>query len=133
MNFAVDWELYLDVTTPEKAKRCVEKLSDSTEINFVLDHMERYNKGKITYKASLKSTAEGSSLADALGATVKKANRIARTWAITGTDLEDANFGEIIGTAMPKTISVQGVESMEFRIAIGASSSGGNISQSLAM
>jgi hypothetical protein len=66
-------------------------------------------------------------------ATVKKANRIARTWAITGTDLEDSDLGEIIGTAMPKTINVQGVESMEFRIAIEASDSEGHITRAHAM
>ncbi len=123
----------MESTTSEKAKRFVQKLTDLTEIDFVLVNIERYNKGKITYKADLRSTAEGSTLAEAMWATVKKVNRIARTWAITGTDLEDANFGEIIGTAMPKTFSVQGIESMEFRIAIGASSSEGNIPQVLAM
>jgi hypothetical protein len=133
MNFATEWDLYMDVTTPDKAKRFVQKLSDLTGIRFDIDQIERYNKGKITYKAKLKSIAEGDTLADAMWATVKKANRIARTWAITGTDLEDTNTGEISGTAMPKAIDVQGVESMEFRIATGASSSEGNIPQALSM
>jgi hypothetical protein len=133
MNFVIDWYLYMDVTTPEKAKRLVQKLSDLTGICFELDTLDRYNKGKITFKAHLRSNSEGNTLADGMWATVKQANRIARTWAITGTDLEDANCGEIIGTAMPKTISVQGVESMEFRILIAPSSSGGNIQQAMAI
>jgi hypothetical protein len=117
MRFVVDWELYMDVTTSDKARRFVEKLSNLTGIGFEIDRIERYAKGKITHKANLTSTAEGSTAADAMWATVKKANRIARTWAITAPDLEDADGGEIVGTAMPKTINVQGVESMEFRIA----------------
>lgn len=133
MNLAVDWDLYMDVTTPEKAKRLVQKLSELTGLCFEIRSLDRYNKGKITFKAHLRSTGEGSTLADGMWATVKKVNRIARTWAITGTDLEDTDCGEIIGTAMPKTISVQGVESMEFRIAIGASSSEGNIPQVMAI
>jgi hypothetical protein len=43
------------------------------------------------------------------------------------------NSGEIIGTAMPKTINVQGVESMEFRIVSGAGGVEGSISQALSM
>ncbi len=133
MNFAINWDLYIDVTTPEKAKRFVQKLSDLTGICFEIDSIDRCNKGKITFKAHLRSTAEGCTLADAMWATVKKVNRIARTWAITGTDLEDTDCGEIIGTALPKTINVQGVESMEFRIANGASGSEGNIPQAMAI
>lgn len=131
MNFALNWELYMDVTTPEKAKQFVQKLSALTGINFEMECVERYTKGKITFKATLVSTAEGSTLADAMWATVKKANRIARTWAITGTDLEDTDCGEIIATAMPKTFSVQGVESMEFRIAHGVSRSEKRLPQAL--
>ncbi len=133
MNFAIDWDLYMDVTTPEKAKRLVQKLSDLTGICFEIDTLDRYTKGKITFKAHLRSTSEGSTLADGMWATVKKVNRIAKTWAITGTDLEDTDCGEIIGTAMPKTIRVQGVESMEFRIVIAASSSEGNVQQAVAV
>jgi hypothetical protein len=133
MNFFINWDLYVDVTTPEKAKRLVQKLSDLAGICFEINTLDRYDKGKITFKAHLRSTVEASTLADGMWATVKKVNRIARTWAITGTDLEDEDCGEIIGTAMPKTISVQGVESMEFRIGIAASSPEGNIPQSMAI
>ena len=132
MNLAIDWDLYMDVTTPEKAKRLIQKLSDLTGIRFEMDTLDRYNKGKITFKAHLKSSAEGSNVADGMWATVKKVNRIARTWAITGTDEEDTDCGEIIGTAMPKTISVQGVESMEFRMVLAARSSEGNLPPAVA-
>ena len=113
MNLTVNWNLFANVASEAKCRRIIEVIQPI--IGHLEDvHVERYRKDTTMFKIYGTTALQENTAQDAVYKVMKILGGLSRAWIVSSPSEEDGlEFG---GASQPGSISVQGVDSVSFKV-----------------
>lgn len=111
MRIDICWTILLEVTTPQKCEKMIDKISQTLEYKLSDTAIEKYWKDETKYKITATSSVDVPNQKDGFYEIMIRLGRLARSWVVSGPV---ENLWVFSGTTPPGSIRISGINWISF-------------------
>ncbi len=115
MRSQIRWQVFLRVSSAEKAARLLQELARALGQEIAVLECERYWKDKSLFRAAFTSPLVNGDCLPAVSETLQFCWRVARFWTIGTPQTYDEGHWEFLGGATEKDLLLPGVTQVDFQ------------------